>query len=110
LDEAQLFAHACEELRHSLPDLNLAGLEWAAYHIDRAEAATRTGQMPDDAQIIAEGNIVTAWPTKLALAPRLAQRILQLLPPPAHAGGPVQGPAPPLARAPWETAQWRPAC
>jgi len=110
MDAPRLLEYARAELRHSLPDLNFDGLEWAAYRIDRAEAATRSGQMPDDAQIIAEGNIVTAWPTKLALAPRLAQRILQLLPPPAHAGGRVQGPAPPLARAPWETAQWSPAC
>jgi hypothetical protein len=110
MDEGQLLARARAELRRSLPDLNLDGLEWAAYGIDRAEAATRTGQMPDDAHIIHEENIVTAWPTKLALAPRLAQRILQLLAPPAHAGGVVRGPAPPLARGPWETAQWRAAC
>jgi glycine/D-amino acid oxidase-like deaminating enzyme len=105
----QLLDLARKELRQTLPRLDLDGLEWAAYRIDRAEAATNTGQKPDDVHLVREGNVVTAWPTKLALAPRLAARIRELLAPPGRAAQTLQGPAPPLARGPWETATWHSA-
>ena len=112
---AELAQHAREELPECVPGLDLSGVEFSSYRVNRAEAATTTGQLPDDVHIVQEGNVITAWPTKLALAPRLAERVIaKLFEYPgkawtAAAPGGVRGslgievPMPPVARAPWET-------
>lgn len=73
---------ACDELRRVLPSLELddiEDLEWASYRVDRAERRTRAGLRPDDAEVhsLHDGRLVTAWPTKWALAPRLAAAVLE---------------------------------
>ncbi len=110
MSAAQLRIHAAKELRACLPELDLTGVLFSSYRIDRAEAANTAGQRPDDVQIVQEDNILTAWPTKLAFAPRLAQRVLQMLPTPAGQALPqLDWPAPPVAAAPWESAtDWEP--
>jgi len=75
MDRDQLINHARRELTECVPGLSLDDVELATYRINRAEAATATGQIPDDVHLMRDGNIITAWPTKLALAPRLAQRV-----------------------------------
>lgn len=113
---------AWEELRDVLPAMDLDAiedLEWASYRVDRAERRTRAGLRPDDAEVIAAhgGRLVTAWPTKWALAPRLAAAVLD-----ATAGferevGPSERPAglpgefeqlrrPGIAAFPWEERSW----
>jgi glycine/D-amino acid oxidase-like deaminating enzyme len=115
LDAQNLAAAARRELLAILPGLDLSDVEFAAYRIDRAEAATGTGQRPDDVHLIVDGSIITAWPTKLALAPRLAQVVAERLAPaferlpqaPPVAAAPKDWPAPPIAKPPWETcARW----
>ncbi|HEX2974250.1 MAG TPA: hypothetical protein VHP11_18085, partial [Tepidisphaeraceae bacterium] len=105
---ADLIAVAKQELLTCLPGLDLRDAQFATYRIDRAEAVTATGQKPDDVHVIHDGNILTAWPTKLALAPRLAECILQWLPQPKESA-PVNldWPTPPVAQLPWEAqTQW----
>jgi glycine/D-amino acid oxidase-like deaminating enzyme len=108
LDATALRRRLRDELRTCLPALNLSGVEAACYRVDRAEAATAMGQRPDDVQIVCEGPIITAWPTKLALVPRLAERIAQTLPAPAGLDDPDTSglPAPSAAAPPWEDAVW----
>lgn len=72
--------HAQREVREVLPGIDLAGTEWASYCVDRAEPATGGGARPNDAWCVVEGNVITAWPTKLALAPRLAEKVMGLMP------------------------------
>ncbi|MFI5382059.1 MAG: FAD-dependent oxidoreductase [Tepidisphaerales bacterium] len=110
MSPAQLKVQTVQELRACLPGLDLAGVQFSAYRIDRAEAANASGQRPDDIQILQDGNVLTAWPTKLALAPRLAERTLQLLPKPSGQPLPkLDWPAPPVALPPWESAtNWEP--
>lgn len=75
-DERALQARAAEEVAHVLPGIDLSRTEWATYRVDRAERQTGGGARPDDAQLLEDGgNVITAWPTKLVLAPRLAQRV-----------------------------------
>ena len=50
-------------------------------NVDRAEAVTNNHVRPDNAQTLHEGNVITGWPTKLALAPALAQRIAGMIGP-----------------------------
>lgn len=75
MDTIALVKHARNEITTVLPDIALDGTEWATYRIDRAEPATKGRRRPDDAVVVREGNIIAAWPTKLALVPRLAKMI-----------------------------------
>lgn len=99
-----LLAHARQELEATVPGLALNGTQWATWRVDRAERTTPGGRRPDDVQFLVEGNVITAWPTKLALAPRLADRLLDLIPPtPSPLPDlPTDWPRPRVAVPPWE--------
>ena len=71
----QLTEHACAELTQVLPGISFAGTEWSTYTVDRAEGATEDGARPETVQVLCAGNVTTGWPTKLALAPVLADEI-----------------------------------
>jgi hypothetical protein len=111
----ELIAHARGETLASIPGLSTAEFEWTTYRADRAEAASG-GRRPEDASARVEGDVITAWPTKLALAPHLADLIADVVcrnPEPApgcadEVTAQLEGwPAPVVARAPWETSgQW----
>ncbi|RTZ76241.1 MAG: hypothetical protein DSZ00_00320 [Gammaproteobacteria bacterium] len=97
------------ELGELLPWLDLSGLKWATLKIDRAEVATPGGRRPDDAFLGREGRVLVTWPTKLAFAPRVADRVLEALSDSAPSGSPVAGlplERAPLAPLPWEVVQW----
>lgn len=74
MTEAELLKHVKSELHEALPGVDLSNAEFATYKVDRAELGTG-GARPDDATILQDGPIITAWPTKLALAPRLSEMI-----------------------------------
>ncbi|MDZ4754199.1 MAG: FAD-dependent oxidoreductase [Phycisphaerae bacterium] len=110
-DRAALLAHARRELQQVLPDFDASGVEWATYRIDRAELATTTGLRPDDAQCIADGppGLITVWPTKLALAPRAADLVIDALAAATISpSGPLacSGQRPDTGQAPWESLEW----
>lgn len=71
----ELIPHAAHELAACVPGIDLSQLEWSTYEVDRAEGITKTGLRPETPQILKEGNLLTAWPAKLALAPRLAEEV-----------------------------------
>ena len=113
----ELVAHAARELAEVLPGLDLAPLEATSYRVDRAEAATEGGRRPETQSLLIDGNTITAWPTKLALAPALAAQVagvLDRMAPPAVPGVSVDleaidWPRPEVAQPPWETAtDWLP--
>lgn len=107
LEPPALIAHARRELLAALPGLDLTGAEWATYRVDRAEHHSRGGFRPNDAYAKLEGTTITAWPTKLALVPRLAERVLTMLDQPRdlpEGQDDIQGwPQPSVALPPWET-------
>lgn len=104
----ELIWKARAELQAVIPGLDLSGAEWTTYCIDRAEGATAQGQRPESVQMLVEGNVLTGWPTKLALAPvlagELASRVMT-----AHPGSSLdlsalaEWPRPSVAQPPWET-------
>lgn len=105
MDEASLIAHARKELHAVLPGLTLDGLAWSTYRVDRAEQRSGSGQRPEDVSVLREGGVITAWPTKLVLAPRLAERVAAELPAPAGLPPvtiPESWPRPTVALPPWE--------
>jgi hypothetical protein len=80
LDEGALLDHASAELVASIPGLDLTGIEAATYRVDRAERSMPGNRRPDGVQVLQEGNVITAWPTKLVLAPQLAGEVAALIP------------------------------
>lgn len=112
MEPPRLIAHAKAELFAVLPGLQLSGVDFSTYRIDRAEAATRGGFRPTDARYIRTGNVVSGWPTKLALVPRLAEKLGRSLGEPAGPRPPEapdlgDWPHPRVALPPWEKEeQW----
>jgi glycerol-3-phosphate dehydrogenase len=105
----ELIAHTRKELNQSLAGFELGEVEWSTQLVDRAEH-NAGGKRPDDVSIVLEhdGNLITVWPTKLALAPRAAELIER-----STKGKPrgmewdasltADWPKPHVARPPWET-------
>lgn len=102
MSEAALIEHARRELQSVLPGVSLEGAEWATVRVDRAEPATPGGARPAGPHAALEGNVITAWPTKLAMAPELARMIRGLMPPEASGSAEVADwPRPEVAPLPW---------
>lgn len=107
----QLIDRARRELKALLGWIDLGRCDWATIRLDRAEPRQRQLVKPDKA--FAElaqgsGNVIAAWPTKLTLAPNLADEVVALLQrdgiaPRAPAADPLPLPAPAVARPPWHT-------
>lgn len=70
---------AKKELQSLMPWLNFSAMQWATLNIDRAEPKQKEGQRPSTSFFYEENNIITTWPTKLALAPNLANDVLEQL-------------------------------
>ncbi len=77
--DAEQIAATRAELQGLLPWVDFASCEWATLDIDRAEVRMGDGGRPDDCYVAAVGSVITAWPTKLALAPRLADKVIEQL-------------------------------
>ncbi|MGC1274192.1 MAG: FAD-dependent oxidoreductase [Planctomycetaceae bacterium] len=112
MDGRTLIAHAAAELTAVLPGLDLHDVEWATYRVERAEGATAGGKRPDDVQISREANVLTCWPTKLALVPELARAIAGQVEPSDESvlfpGEAIRDwPHPPVAAPPWEIVTWK---
>jgi len=110
LDSRSLIERAKAELRLVLPGIDFAQTEWSTYTVDRAEGATSNGARPESVQILCAGNVTTGWPTKLVLAPVLAQEIASRASSPYYSSAfspqPFMNwPRPKVAQFPWEQAE-----
>lgn len=72
--EAQIQA-ARKELQTLFPWLDFSGTEFSTFMVNRAEPSQKSGLKPETAFSKVIGNVTVAWPTKLALAPKLADDI-----------------------------------
>jgi len=111
LEEDALVARLREELAETLPALEHEGLEFASYRIDRIEALTAGGRRPEDASLLDDHpRALTLFPTKLALAPRLAGRAVAAVRArgvrPSGPGA-IDAPRPSLGASPWSEARFR---
>ena len=70
---------AKKELRTLMPWLNFSAMQWATLNISRAEPKQKEGKRPATSYCSETDNVITAWPTKLALSPNLANDVLQQL-------------------------------
>jgi glycine/D-amino acid oxidase-like deaminating enzyme len=109
-DNTAQIDRAKAELADLFPWLDLSASQWATLDIDRAEVRKADGARPATFYTEQHGDIITAWPTKLALAPLLAQDVLERI---NTAGIDVSmgelpaWPIAPFAEAPWrEESRW----
>lgn len=75
MDREILIAKAQRELLSTLPGLNLEVAKWSTYRVERAEGTTVTGGRPESFRVEKDGNLLTAWPTKLVLVPQLVDHL-----------------------------------
>lgn len=76
--QAQI-AVARKELEALLPWVDLSQAQWATLRVDRAEPAQSGLVRPDNAFLDSQKRLMVGWPTKLALAPDFADRVLSVL-------------------------------
>lgn len=93
--DAQI-AVARKELEALLPWVDLSQAQWATLRVDRAEPAQSGLVRPDNAFLDSQKRLMVGWPTKLALAPDFADRVLSVL----SREGIHPTPQPPLAGVP----------
>jgi glycerol-3-phosphate dehydrogenase len=110
LDSAALIEQGRRELRALLPWIDFGASTWATLRVDRAEPRQPGLVKPDQAfAAVAAGcaNAIIAWPTKLTLAPNMADAVERLLDcRPGAAALPqacAQLPVPAVAAPCWET-------
>jgi hypothetical protein len=82
LPDGQLIGRARSELADIFPWLDFSAADWATCTVNRAEPKQDKLIKPDNA--FAEtseemANVIIGWPTKLTLAPDMAQRVLNQL-------------------------------
>lgn len=74
-----LIQQARELLTEILPWVELPELEWTTHPVNRAEPQQSNRSRPDSAFVSSEGNLHVCWPTKLALAPDLADQAISAI-------------------------------
>jgi hypothetical protein len=102
----QQINEARKELSALMPWLDLSKTQWATLPIDRAEPQMPGGKRPDDVFVGTDKHISVCWPTKLAFAPRLANKLIaqiqeQGINPSAEQVLP-SWPQPEVAKLPWQ--------
>ena len=78
-EPAAQIAAAQKEIAGLLPWVDLSQVQWATVRIDRAEPAQSGLVRPDNAFLAEQQRLLVGWPTKLALAPDFADRVLKSL-------------------------------
>ncbi len=106
-DEASQIKAAQQELAELLPWVDQSATRWATLRVDRAEPAQSGLVRPDNAFLAEDGPLLVGWPTKLALSPDFADRVLAALQrdniqPGNHPALPPL-PRPAVAQPAWET-------
>ncbi len=77
--DVALVKAAKKELGQLIPWLELKGAEWGVLEINRAEIKKPGTTRPDTFSIEQHKDVITAWPTKLALAPVLADELVNMI-------------------------------
>lgn len=82
--DEKLIMAAKKELNALIPWLGLKTAQWGVLKINRAEIGQANKKStgvtrPDSYSIVQNKNVMTVWPTKLALAPALADELLAML-------------------------------
>ena len=77
--DAEQIEQAKAELAELIPWLDQSKLQWAALNIDRAEIKKAGTKRPDTFSVEQKNKVITAWPTKMALSPMMAEHVLEMI-------------------------------
>lgn len=77
--DAEQIQAAQAELQDLMPWLDLSQAQWSTLRIDRAEPNQADGKRPDTSFVKESGGVITSWPTKMALSPKLATDVMEHL-------------------------------
>jgi len=80
-------AKARSELQTLFPWLDFSTVTFASFYVDRAEARQSGLTRPDSFSVESAANYIVVWPTKLVLAPLLAEHVLETLKEPSIRSG-----------------------
>lgn len=78
-EPAAQIAAAQKEIASLLPWVDQSQVRWATLRVDRAEPAQSGLVRPDNAFLTQQQRLLVGWPTKLALAPDFADRVVASL-------------------------------
>ena len=67
------------ELQMPIPWLDFDECEWSTLDINRAEIKMADGTRPSESYGLLDNSVITPWPTKMALAPALADKVETLV-------------------------------
>ncbi|MFS2198330.1 FAD-dependent oxidoreductase, partial [Pseudomonas sp. Pseusp3] len=105
-EPAEQIATARKELGQLLPWIDLSSAQWATLRVDRAEPLQSGLTRPDNAFLAEQDRLLVGWPTKLALAPDFADRVIASLTrdgiQPSHPAALPELPKPPMGVPAWE--------
>ena len=107
-DRHEQIRAARRELQALLPWVDWKPVEFATFTIQRAEAQQPGGVRPAAPGVFRDGRVIAAWPTKLALAPLLAEQVAETLrtlaarPRPLDLRTLAEWPRPEVAAYPWD--------
>ncbi|WP_103309045.1 MULTISPECIES: FAD-binding oxidoreductase [unclassified Pseudomonas] len=105
-EPAEQIAVAQKELGQLLPWIDLSTAQWATLRVDRAEPLQSGLTRPDNAFLAEQDRLLVGWPTKLALAPDFADRVVNALQrdgiQPSHPAPLPDLPKPPMGVPAWE--------
>lgn len=105
--EAEQIEHAHRELDACVPWIDWTAGRFETLRVDRAEPAQSGGRRPDEAYVRQTNDCFVCWPTKLSLAPDLADRVAEHLKTDLDApAGPWPAPDLPLPRVESGTPVW----
>ncbi len=77
--DAEQIKQAKAELSDLIPWLDQTKCQWATLDIDRAEVKKPGTKRPDTFFTEQQGKVITTWPTKMALSPLMAERVLEVI-------------------------------
>jgi glycine/D-amino acid oxidase-like deaminating enzyme len=79
LDSPTQLTRAKEKLAAWFPWRDWQDASFQSVYLNRAEAQQRDGKRPDRESVLRAGNVLYCWPTKLTLAPALANSVFDLI-------------------------------
>jgi glycerol-3-phosphate dehydrogenase len=79
MEPAALLSEARSKLAELFPWCDLSTAHFHSFAVNRAEARQPDGKRPDRDSVLQHGNILYCWPTKLTLAPSLAESVVRAI-------------------------------
>jgi glycine/D-amino acid oxidase-like deaminating enzyme len=79
IDQGTQISNARAKLAQLFPWCDFRQAQWRSFYINRAEAQQADGKRPDRDSVLTHSNVLFCWPTKLTLAPALANSVFSTL-------------------------------